>query len=152
MCDCICRSELDYGDQPIEGVWAILGGSAARFCSEGRTLDRPRRAGLHSAHLSQQTEFPVFSEHSDLDISIVFDVENIEALITRNFGKPGRGFFAEMQVPAHRVAKLFEVKTFFRRWGPTSSRKIEVLLPRTRRACRDRWSEVWKDASVFVLV
>ena len=112
----------------------------------GRILDKAKRhRDERRKRILENAPLPFWLRgESDIDIAIVFETRDIEKLTKRFWGQPGNGEYAQIQVPCTTVHRFFDLKRrFFAKWGPLLKRPINVVVPRTEEACRDRWSSEW---------
>ena len=110
---------------------------------EGRLLDKVKE---RKTALKETNTLPVWSDESDVDLNLVFDVDDIASFAKSVWGRPGRGPYATYQIPHQKVRTFFNLKeTFFRKWGRLLKRPINIVVPRTEEATRNRWSSEWSD-------
>jgi hypothetical protein len=141
------KASARHHEPSLNGFWVILGGSSATFYSEGRFVDVDPVAGSN-CETTSLTCLPVYDiKNSDVDISLVLDVPEVSTLVKQMFGSPGRGRYASRQVSHRIVYTVFGLDEFANKWEKKLGRQINVVLPRTRAACRDRWSSVWVQAN-----
>jgi hypothetical protein len=144
---CGKTSALHY-EPRLNGFWVILGGSAARFYSEGRFLDVDPVGGTN-CEITSLTCLPVYDIHSDVNINVVLDVPDVSTLVDQMFGSPGHGRYASKQVSLLRLYTCFHLNEFANKWKEKLGRHINVVLPRTREACGTQWHGVWSFQTPF---